>query len=71
MAEIRSLHGTTVAEILSDCMQQRDEIDSIAIAVQWNDGVVTAGHSSTDLGSLALMVLALDAHQRRVLDGGQ
>ncbi len=71
MAEIRSLHGTTVAEILNDCMEQRDEIDSIAIAVQWNDGEVTAGHSSTDSGSLALMVLALDTHQRRVLEGGR
>ena len=71
MAEISSLHGTTVAEILNDCMERRDEIDSIAVAVHWKDGEVTAGHSSTDLGSLALMVLALDAHQRRVLEGGQ
>jgi hypothetical protein len=71
MAEIRSLYGTTVAEILSDCLERRDEIEAIGISVLWKDGEVTAGHSSTEMASLALMVLALDAHQRRVLESGE
>lgn len=68
MAEIRSLHGTTVVEILNDCMERRDEIEAIALTVLWKDGEVNAGHSSTNPADLALMVLALDTHQRRVFE---
>ena len=71
MTEIRSLHGTTVAEIFTSGLDRLDDIEAVALSVMWNDGSVTAGCSNTDVARLALMVLALDVHQRRALDGEQ
>ncbi len=70
MAEIRSLHGTTVAEIFNDGLGKLDEIEAVAVSVLWRNGAVTAGCSNTDNAKLALMVLALDAHQRRAFEDG-
>ncbi len=70
MAEIRSLHGTTVAEIFNDGLGKLDEIEAVAVSVLWRNGAVTAGCSNTDNAKLALMVLALDAHQRRAFADG-
>ncbi len=68
MAEIRSLHGTTVAEIFNDGLGKLDEIEAVAVSVLWKNGGVTAGCSNTDSAKLALMVLALDTHQRRAFE---
>lgn len=65
MSEIQSLHGTTVAEIFDSGLQRLDQIEAVAISVLWKDGTVTAGCSNMDLAQLALLVLALDEHQRR------
>ena len=70
MAEIRSLHGTTVAEIFNDGLGKLDEIEAVAVSVLWTNGAVTAGCSNTDNAKLALMVLALDTHQRRAFEDG-
>ena len=70
MAEIRSLHGTTVAEIFNDGLGQLDEIEAVAVSVLWKNGAVTAGCSNTDNAKLALMVLALDVHQRQAFEDG-
>ena len=70
MAEIRSLHGTTVAEIFNDGLGKLDEIEAVAVSVLWKNGAVTAGCSNTDSAKLALMVLALDVHQRRAFEDG-
>ncbi len=56
MAEIRSLHGTTVAEIFNDGLGKLDEIEAVAVSVLWKNGAVTAGCSNTDSAKLALMV---------------
>ncbi len=65
MTEIRSLHGTTVAEIFSGGLDNLEQIESIAVSVLWKDGTVTAGCSNTTKANLALLVLAIDEHQRR------
>ncbi len=65
MTDIRSLHGTTVAEIFSSGLDNLDDIDAVAVSVLWKDGRVTAGSSNITNDRLALMVLALDEHQRR------
>ncbi len=65
MTEIRSLHGTTVAEIFSAGIDNLEQIESIAVSVLWKDGNVTAGHSNTSAANLALLVLAMDEYQRR------
>ena len=70
MAEIRSLHGTTVAEIFNDGLGKLDEIEAVAVSVLWKNGAVTAGCSNTDNAKLALVVLALDVHQRRAFEDG-
>ena len=70
MAEIRSLHGTTVAEIFNDGLGKLDEIEAVAVSVLWKNGAVTAGCSNTDSAKLALMVLALDVHQRQAFEDG-
>ena len=70
MAEIRSLHGTTVAEIFNDGLGKLDEIEAVAVSVLWKNGAVTAGCANTDNAKLALMVLALDVHQRRAFEDG-
>ena len=46
------------------------EIEAVAVSVLWKNGAVTAGCSNTDSAKLALMVLALDAHQRRAFEDG-
>ena len=65
MTEIRSLHGTTVAEIFSAGLDNLGQIEAIAVSVLWKDGTVTAGCSNTTKANLALLVLAIDEHQRR------
>ena len=65
MSDVKSLHGTTVAEIFSDGLERLDEIEAVAVSVLWKNGTVTAGCSNTDLAKLALLTLALDMHQRR------
>ena len=65
MAEIKSLHGATVAEIFSSGLERLDEIEAVAVSVLWKDGEVTAGASNTTVANLALLVLALDNYQRR------
>lgn len=67
MTDVFSLHGTTVAEIFNDGLRRLDEIEAVAVSVAWKNGSVTAGCSNTDAAKLALMVLALDMHQRRGL----
>jgi hypothetical protein len=72
MTEIHSLHGTTVAEIFASGMEHLPDMKAVAMAVLWKDGTVTAGCSNTTKADLALLVLALDEHQRRgLLDGGR
>lgn len=68
MSDVFSLHGTTVAEIFHDGLRRLDEIEAVALSVTWKNGTVTAGCSNTDAAKLALMVLALDMHQRRGFD---
>ncbi len=65
MTEIRSLHGTTVAEIFSSGIENLEDIEAVAVSVLWKDGSVTAGCSTTTIANLALLVLAMDEHQRR------
>ncbi len=67
MTEIHSLHGTTVAEIFSAGLDNLEQIEAIAVSVLWKDGTVTAGCSNTTKANLALLVLAVDEHQRRGL----
>jgi hypothetical protein len=67
MTEIHSLHGTTVAEIFSSGLENLEQIEAIAVSVLWKDGTVTAGCSNTTTANLALLVLAMDQHQRRGL----
>lgn len=67
MTEIHSLHGTTVAEIFSAGLDNLEQIEAIAVSVLWKDGAVTAGCSNTTKANLALLVLAVDEHQRRGL----
>ena len=67
MAEIRSLHGVTTAEIFSDGLENLENIESVAMSVKWKDGTVTAGSSTADPATLALLVLALDNYQRHLL----
>ena len=65
MTEIRSLHGTTVAEIFSAGIDNLEQIEAIAVSVLWKDGTVTAGCSNATKANLALLALAIDEHQRR------
>ncbi len=65
MTEIHSLHGTTVAEIFSAGLDNLEQTEAIAVSVLWKDGTVTAGCSNTTKANLALLVLAIDEHQRR------
>ena len=65
MTEIHSLHGTTVAEILSAGLDNLEQIEAIAVSVLWRNGTVTAGPSNTTKANLALLALAIDEHQRR------
>jgi hypothetical protein len=67
MTEIRSLHGTTAAEIFSAGLDNLEQIEAIAVSVIWKDGTMTAGCSNTTKANLALLVLAIDEHQRRGL----
>ncbi|MFQ5772876.1 MAG: hypothetical protein ACE5GS_00005, partial [Kiloniellaceae bacterium] len=53
------------AEIFSSGLDNLDQIDAVAVAVLWKDGRITTGCSNTTNDRLALMVLALDEHQRR------
>ena len=66
MGKITSLHGTTPAEIFQSGLENLDDIDAVAVSVLWKDGSVTAGWSNMDMARLALLVLALDEHQRRM-----
>ncbi len=70
MTEVHSLHGTTVAEIFSSGLENLERMEAVAVSVLWKDGTVTAGCSNTTIANLALMVLAMDEHQRRGFAGG-
>ena len=65
MAEIRSLYGTTPAEIFDSGLENIGDIQALALSVLWSDGVVTSGWSDVDPGNLARMILLLDEAQRR------
>lgn len=65
MTEIESLHGTTVAEILSSGLENLEGIEAVAVSVLWKDGRVTAGCSNVTNERMAFLVLALDEYQRR------
>ena len=65
MSEVHSLHGTTVVEIFASGLDNLDQIEAIAVSVLWKDGTVTAGCSNNTKANLALLVLAMDEHQRR------
>ena len=67
MAEIKSLHGATVAEIFSSGLEQLEEIEGVALSVHWKSGEVTTGCSNMSSADLALLVLALDNYQRQML----
>ncbi len=67
MSEIRSLRGTTVAEIFSAGIDNLEQIEAVAVSVLWKDGTVTAGCSNTSIANFALLVLALDERQRQGL----
>jgi hypothetical protein len=54
-----------VAEISSSGLDNLEEIDAVAVSVLWTAGRVTAGSSNITNDGLAIMVLALDEHQRR------
>lgn len=71
MSGIQSLHGTTVAEIFSAGLDNLDQIDSVAVSVLWRDGSVTAGCSNTSAANVALLILALDEHQRQAMKAAQ
>ncbi len=71
MSGIQSLHGTTVAEIFSAGLDNLDRIDSVAVSVLWRDGSVTAGCSNTSAANVALLILALDEHQRQAMKAAQ
>ena len=60
MAKIESLHGTTPVEIFQSGLENRDEIEAVAVSVIWKDGTVTTGWSNIDMANLAMMILALD-----------
>jgi len=65
MTEVQSLRGTTVAEIFASGLDNLESIEAVAVSVLWKDGTVTAGCSNTTTANLALLVLAMDQHQRR------
>jgi len=71
MGKIESLHGTTPAEIFQSGLENLEDIEGVAVSVLWKDGTVTAGWSNMDMARLALLVLALDEHQRRMNFGGE
>ena len=65
MSKIRSLHGTTPAEIFHSGLENLDDIEGIVTGVLWKDGSITAGWSNLDVGSLARLILIIDEAQRR------
>ena len=70
MSKIRSLHGTTPAEIFQSGLENLDDIEGIVTGVLWKDGSITAGWSNLDVGSLARLILIIDEAQRRRTLGG-
>ena len=65
MSKIRSLHGTTPAEIFQSGLENLDDIEGVVTGVLWKDGSITAGWSNLDVGSLARLILIIDEAQRR------
>lgn len=65
MSNVRSLHGTTPAEIFSSGLEHIEEIEGVALSVVWSNGSVTSGWSKMDPSTLARLVLMLDEAQRR------
>jgi hypothetical protein len=65
MTKVRSLHGTTPAEIFESGLENIDDIQAVALSVLWSDGALTAGWPNVDVSTLARMVLLLDEAQRR------
>lgn len=64
-AGIESLHGTTPAEIFSSGLENIQQIQAVAISVQWRDGSVSAGWSNAGVPELALLIATLDQKFRR------
>ncbi len=62
---IESLHGTTPAEIFSSGLENIQQIQAVALSVQWRDGSVTSGWSNAGIAELALLVATLDQKFRR------
>jgi len=65
MSKIKSLHGTTPAEIFQSGLENLDDIEGIVAGVMWKDGTITAGWSNMDVAHLARIILILDEAQRR------
>ena len=65
MAKVRSLHGTTPAEIFESGIENIADIQGVALSVLRTDGSISVGWSDVDVGMLARMVLMLDEAQRR------
>lgn len=69
MPDIRSLRGTTVAEIFSAGLDNLEHIEAVAVSVLWKDGNVTAGCSNATRANLTLLVPAMVEHQRNGVRG--
>ena len=67
MTKVRSLYGTTPAEIFESGLENVDRIEAVAAAVLWKDGSVTAGWSNVEPSHLARLILVLDEKQRRTI----
>lgn len=65
MSTVKSLFGTTPAEIFESGLENLEQIEAVALAVLWRDSTVTAGWSNAETAQLALLVMALDEKLRR------
>lgn len=66
MGTIESLHGTTPAEIFNSGLENIEDIDAVALTVQWKDGTISAGWSNADTATLLLMISILQERLRQV-----
>lgn len=62
---VESLHGTEPAEIFNSGLENIDQIEAVAVAVQWKNGAITTGWSNCDARVLAFMLMAIDEKFRR------
>lgn len=65
LSNVKSLHGTTPAEVFESGLENLEDIEAVALSVLWKDGRVAAGWSNMELGALARLILVLDEAQRR------